>query len=82
MSYTALDYLRDMRRPPDRDQIDEWIERGLCVMRKADVEALVQVAKDEGLDPENEDQWNDEPEDNSVLLALSNWAKEHRDWEP
>lgn len=56
-------------------------EDGRVIMRRADVEALVSCARDEGLDPEDEDQWNDDPEDNTVLLALANWAKERRDWE-
>lgn len=81
MSYTTRDYISDMREPLTEAQLDEFIECGLCVIRRSDMETLVQVARDHGLDPDIEENWQFEG-DRDALLALANWQKEHRDWEP
>jgi hypothetical protein len=71
-----------MRQPITLDQIDELIEHNLCVVRRADIEALVRTARDVGYDASNESQWaEDDLYDSDVLMALTNWEKEHIEWE-
>ena len=81
MSYTTRDYLHDMHPPVPQAQVDEMIGRGLCVVRRADLEALIAFAEAHGLDTEVESQWDDDDR-SDALLAMANWRKDRRDWEP
>lgn len=93
MSYTMLDWLYDQCRDdqiPHTNCVKGLIvclrEDDRAVVRRGDMESLARFAASKGLDPADNAQWiaADEANDEvtgDALMALSNWRKEHKDWE-
>jgi len=77
MSYTGKDFLRDADVPDDA--VDRIEAGGYAVLRRVDLDALVDFARSEGVRPED---WRDDATDdwNATALAVTHWEKDRDEW--
>lgn len=83
MSYTMTDWVFDnFERGQAKEILERLVDDHKAIVRFGDMESLARFARAQGLDPEDNAQWDTDDElRGDALMALSNWAKERRDWE-
>lgn len=64
-----------------RELTDRMVEEGRAIVRLTDMDALVAFAA-EYFDVDDEELWRADDVNIDVMLAISHWRKERRDWTP